>query len=74
MLHGANGFEAVDGELDEGTSHAHDIDELLGVVGDGHGPEATANAAGHDDYLYIVVIVHKAYLKLDTTIIKSKRK
>ena len=48
VLHRADGLEAVDGELDEGTSHAHHVDELLGVVGGGHGPKATANAASHN--------------------------
>lgn len=51
VLHRADGLEAVDGELDEGTSNAHHIDKLLGVVGGGHGPKATANAASHYDYL-----------------------
>lgn len=51
VIHRADGLEAVDGELDEGTSHAHHVDELLWVVGGGHGPKATANATSHDDYL-----------------------
>ena len=55
VLHGADGLEAVDGELDEGTSNAHHVNELLGVVGGGHGPEAATNAASHNNYLYIVV-------------------
>ena len=32
VLHGADGLEAVNGELDERTSHAHHVDERLGVV------------------------------------------
>ena len=58
MLYWADGLQTVYGELDEGTSHAHDIDELLGIAGGGHGPETAADAAGHDDYLCVGVIVH----------------
>ena len=32
VFHGADGLEAVNGELDERTSHAHHVNELLGVV------------------------------------------
>ena len=60
VLYWADGLQTVHGELDEGTSHAHDIDELLGVAGGGHGPEAAADAAGHDDDLYIVEINHRS--------------
>lgn len=55
VLHGADGLEAVDGELDERTSHAHHVNELLGVVGGGHGPEAATDATSHNNYLRIVV-------------------
>lgn len=58
VLYWADGLQTVHGELDEGTSHAHDIDELLGVTGGGHGPETAADATGHDDDLCIVVIMH----------------
>ena len=58
VLDRADGLQTVHDELDEGTSHAHDIDELFGVAGGGYGPEAAADAAGHDDYLCIVVIMH----------------
>ena len=58
VLYWADGLQTVDGELDEGTAHAHDIDELFGVAGGGHGPETAADAACHDDYLCIVVIMH----------------
>ena len=33
VLHRADGLEAVDRKLDEGTSHAHHVDELLWVIG-----------------------------------------
>ena len=58
MLYRADGLQTVHGELDEGTAHAHDIDELFGVAGGGHGPEATAYAASHDDDLCVGVIAH----------------
>ena len=51
VFHGADGLEAVDGELDERTSHAHHVDELLGVVGGGHGPEAATDATSYNDDL-----------------------
>lgn len=55
VFHRADGLEAVDGELDERTSNAHHINELLGVVGGGHGPKPATNATSHNNYLYIVV-------------------
>ena len=61
VLHGADGLQTVDGELDEGAAHAHDIDELLRVVGGGHGPEAAANAASHDYDLSVVEFIHKEF-------------
>lgn len=35
--------------------NVHHVDELLGVVRGGRGPEATADAASHNNYLRIVV-------------------
>ena len=61
ILNRADGLEAVDGELDEGTSHAHDVDELLWVIGGGHGPEAATYAACHDYDLYVVEFIHKEF-------------
>lgn len=58
VLYRADGLQTVHGELDEGTSHAHDIDELFGVTWSGHGPEAATDAAGHDYYLCVGVIAH----------------
>ena len=52
-------LQSIYGQLNEGTSHAHHVDELLGVVRGGHGPETAANAACHYYYLYIVVIIHR---------------
>lgn len=51
ILYRTDRFQSVNGELYEGTSHAHHVNELLGVVGGGHGPKATANAASHYDDL-----------------------
>lgn len=58
VLYWADGLQTVHGELNEGAAHTHDIDELLGVAGGGHGPEAAADAAGHDDDLCVGVIAH----------------
>ena len=58
MLYWTDGLQTVHGELDEGTAHAHDINELLGIAGGGHGPEAAADASGHDDDLCVGVIAH----------------
>ena len=55
VLNWTDGLETVDSKLDEGTAHAHHVDELLGVVRGGHGPEAAANSASHNDYLYVVM-------------------
>ncbi len=53
IAHGTDVLEAVHGELDEGTATAEDVDELLGVFGGAEGPEAAADAAGHDDYVSV---------------------
>ena len=58
MLYWADGLQTVHGELDEGTAHAHDINELLWVIGGGHWPEAATDAASHDDDLCVGVIAH----------------
>ena len=39
-------------------THSHHINELLWVIGGGHWPEAAAYAAGHDNDLDIVEIMH----------------
>ena len=61
VLYWADGLQTVHGELDEGKSHAHHVDELLGVVGGGHGPETAANAASHDYDLSVVEFIHKEF-------------
>lgn len=72
IFHGTDGLEAVDGELDEGTSHAHHVDELLGIVGGGHGPEAAAYAACHYYYLYVIKVhVYTTSLQLAISVLKS---
>ena len=62
VLYRADGLQTVYGELDEGAAHAHDIDELFGIAGGGHGPEAAADAAGHDNDMCVVVIMHKTFI------------
>ena len=44
-----NAGETVDGELQHGAPAAENVEKLLGAGFAAHGPETTADAAGHDD-------------------------
>ena len=44
-----NAAEAVDGELQHGAPATENVEKLLGAGFAAHGPETTADAAGHDD-------------------------
>ena len=48
VLNGADSLETVNGELNQGSSAAKDVDELLGVFWGAQWPEAAAYAASHD--------------------------
>ena len=59
VLHWADWLQSINCQLNKGTSHAHHINELLGVVGGRHWPEAAAYAACHNYYLYVVEFIHR---------------
>ncbi len=46
--------EALCCELEECVAGAEDVDELFWVVGSAHGPETAADAASHDDEMFVV--------------------
>mgnify|MGYP006998035111 CR=1 FL=1 len=54
-------------QLNEGTPHAHHINELLWVIEGRHWPKAATNAAGHNNDLRIVIhyIILNAYKIID---------
>ena len=53
VLRGENGSEAIVGELQQGTAHSEEVDELFGALFAARRPQSPSDATGQDDAIVV---------------------